>query len=48
MPDRVEKRFYYVDEAGDGTLFDGKGRVLIGSEGCSKYFILSITHKKDR
>ena len=32
-------RHYFVDEAGDGTLFDGKGRVIIGSEGCSRFFI---------
>ena len=42
MPGGVEKRFYFVDEAGDATLFDGKGRVLIGSEGCSNYFILGV------
>lgn len=31
---------FFVDEAGDPTLFDGKGRILIGNEGCSKYFIV--------
>ncbi len=31
---------YFVDEAGDPVLFDGKGRVLVGNEGCSKYFIV--------
>lgn len=35
-------RHYFVDEAGDATLFDGKGRVIIGSEGCSGYFILGV------
>jgi hypothetical protein len=35
-------RHYFVDEAGDGTLFDGKGRVLIDSEGCSRFFILGL------
>lgn len=33
---------YFVDEAGDGTLFDRKGRVLIGTRGCSRYFILGL------
>jgi hypothetical protein len=33
-------RHYFVDEADDGTLFDGKGRVIIGSEGCSRFFSL--------
>ena len=31
---------FFVDEAGDPTLFDAKGRVLVGQEGCSKTFIL--------
>ena len=35
-------RHYFVDEAGDGTLFDGKGRVIIGGEGCSRFFILGF------
>ncbi|MEJ5198787.1 MAG: DUF3800 domain-containing protein [Anaerolineae bacterium] len=35
-------RHYFVDEAGDGTLFDSKGRVIIGSEGCSRFFILGF------
>jgi len=34
---RVE---YFTDEAGDSTLFNAKGKVLIGSDGCSQYFIL--------
>lgn len=35
-------RHYYVDEAGDGTLFDRKGRVIIGQEGCSRFFMLGL------
>lgn len=31
---------YFVDEAGDPVLFDGKGRILVGTEGCSTHFIL--------
>jgi len=31
---------YFVDEAGDPTLFDHKGKIIIGNEGCSEYFIL--------
>lgn len=31
---------YFVDEAGDPVLFDGKGHVLVGNDGCSKYFIV--------
>src|SRR5690606_13895685 len=33
-------RYYYVDEAGDSTLFNARGRVIVGSEGCSRFFIL--------
>ena len=31
---------YFVDEAGDPVLFGANGQILVGSEGCSKYFIL--------
>lgn len=36
----VKSRHYFVDEAGDPTLFDGRGRVIVGQEGCSSHFIL--------
>lgn len=32
--------FYYVDEAGDATLFSRKGQLIVGTEGCSRFFIL--------
>lgn len=41
-PTMPSVRYYFVDEAGDGTLFDAKGRVLIGEQGCSRYFILGL------
>ncbi len=31
---------YFVDEAGDPTLFDRKGRIIVGEPGCSRYFML--------
>jgi hypothetical protein len=31
---------YFGDEAGTPTLFDGKGRVIVGKDGCSTYFII--------
>ncbi|MBD3673693.1 MAG: DUF3800 domain-containing protein [Planctomycetaceae bacterium] len=31
---------YFVDEAGDGTLFNKKKKTIVGEEGCSNYFIL--------
>jgi hypothetical protein len=38
---------YYVDESGDPTLFDSKGRVLAGKEGCSRFFILGLLEVAD-
>ncbi len=37
-------RYYYVDEAGDPTLFGSRGKRLVGTEGCSTYFILGKLH----
>lgn len=34
--------YYFVDEAGDGILFDRKGRVIISQEGCSRFFMLGL------
>ena len=37
---------YFVDEAGDPTLFSakkGKPRPIVGTEGCSRFFILGVT-----
>ncbi len=33
---------YYVDEAGDMTLFNRRGKVIIGDEGCSNYFMMGL------
>lgn len=38
---------YFVDEAGDPTLFNRKGRVIVGQEGCSRYFILGKLEIED-
>jgi hypothetical protein len=38
-PDRIVIN-YFVDEAGDPTLFNANGKILIGTEGCSSYFML--------
>jgi hypothetical protein len=40
-------RHYFVDEAGDGTIFNSKGRVIIGDEGCSKFFMLGLLNVND-
>ena len=36
------KRFYYVDEAGDGNLFGKRGQVVLNQPGCSRYFIVGV------
>jgi len=38
---------YYVDEAGDLTLFDKSGRIIIGHEGISKVFMVGVAHIPD-
>lgn len=38
--DQPSALHFFVDEAGDPTLFDAKGRILVGQEGCSQTFIL--------
>lgn len=35
-------RHYFVDEAGDPTLFNRHGRVVIGDEGCSSHFYMGL------
>jgi hypothetical protein len=35
-------RNYFVDEAGDTTIFGRSGQVLIGEQGCSRFFILGV------
>ncbi len=38
---------YFVDEAGDSVLWDRRGKVLIGTKGCSNYFVLGMACIKD-
>ena len=40
-------KHYFVDEAGDPVLFDAKGRIIIGSEGCSRYFAVGLLDVPD-
>jgi len=40
-------KHYFVDEAGDGTLFDRHGRIIVGREGCSSHFILGVLDVAD-
>ncbi len=38
---------YFVDEAGDGTLFNKRKQVVVGREGCSRYFALGVLKVDD-
>jgi hypothetical protein len=40
--DKRDPRWYFVDEAGDAVLFARRGRVIVGTEGCSRFFILGL------
>jgi len=39
---KSEIRHYFVDEGGDSTLFASKGKVIIDTPGCSRFFILGL------
>ncbi len=38
----VSCHYYYVDESGDGVLFNSKGKVIVGENGCSRFFMLGL------
>ena len=40
-------RHYFVDEGGDSTLFSKAGKTLVGTEGCSRFFILGLLDVPD-
>lgn len=40
-------RNYFVDESGDVTLFDKRGRKIIGENGCSKTFMIGLIYFRD-
>ena len=35
---------YYVDEAGDLTFFDKRGRIIVGKPGVSQLFMIGVAH----
>lgn len=45
--DDIERKHYFVDEAGDPTLFGARGKILVGSEGCSRFFMLGLADVDD-
>lgn len=44
-PPRVVR--FFVDEAGDGSVFDRYGRVIVGRKDCSRFFILGTAVVSD-
>lgn len=42
------RRTYFVDEAGDAILFNKKKQIVLGSEGCSSFFMLGMIDVRDR
>lgn len=40
-------RHYFVDEAGDTVLFGKRGGELVGTDKCSKYFLVGVAHLPD-
>ena len=47
MENKQTSRHYFVDEGGDGILFSRKGEVRVGTEGCSRFFILGLLDVSD-
>lgn len=45
ISDQIKR--YFVDEAGDGVIFAHHGRILIGQEGCSRFFMLGLIEIAD-
>lgn len=39
--------YFFVDEAGDATFYNRKGRLIVGTEGCSQHLILGFVRIKD-
>jgi len=47
MADKRSVNNYYVDEAGDLTLFNRRGHVIVGREGVSKVFMVGVAYLPD-
>ncbi len=47
MTKTLRTHYYFVDEAGDLTLFNKKGQTLLGKEGVSDYFMVGMAHLPD-
>lgn len=41
------QRHYFVDEAGDSVLFGRRGKLMVGQEGCSRFFMMGCLEVAD-
>jgi hypothetical protein len=41
------EHWYFVDESGDPTFYDGLGNLIVGQEGCSPILILGFVETAD-
>lgn len=39
--------YFFVDEAGDPTFYDHRGKLIVGEEGCSKILLLGFIKTKE-
>lgn len=48
MKKKIEKvTYFFVDESGDPTFYDRKGKPIVGNEGISKILILGFIRTED-
>lgn len=47
LPPDNSPHYYFVDESGDGVIFDSRGRVLIGTGNVQDHFILGMVEFED-
>jgi hypothetical protein len=47
MSEGIKFRHYFVDEAGDLSFFNKKGRIIVGQPGVSKFFMVGVAQIAD-
>lgn len=48
MDSLPDNRIIYIDEAGDAVLWNRRGKLRVGSEGCSNYFMIGAVEIADQ
>src|SRR5690242_6465366 len=44
---KTGSNWFFVDESGDPTFYDGKGNLIVGQEGCSPILLLGFVETQD-